>query len=472
MNWEGFRTLLLTVLVLLSFVLTWNLWTNQSGSDKSEGSNFVNSDLVSSGGKKKISQVVQPDRAIYFDGTNHYGFDAGGEMNSLFQAISGAKFQVVYTRSLSNNDQKENLDQKLPSNSSKRVELLFPTRIPLPLFGKILGSSGGKTADDKVLVNTSNSLLFDHIIFSPSPKNSAAKIVAYFMNGSTVEARSNVSNVSFSDMSSIFAQHKHLYLAKTTTKDNSKVFYLPAEPKVKKISYRYNMISADKFKNALFPNTNVTYQSPDYYQSESLFMRASDNMIKYINTSPGSGQSKSSTSQSQTAIETGFNYINSHSGWTDHYLLFHYIPPRNSNSSSKSITDYRLFVGNEKEEYPVFSSVDKPFVNYHDAGTIHLTVQNGDVSELFRTMIDLDQQTLVKKFHAFKTGSEVWEELTSSKAVNMKLVNSIRVGYQMKFPSDPSGKVTFSPKWYVLYNGSWQTIDDLTGNQGEKGRAS
>ena len=468
MNWEGFRTLLLTVLVLLSFVLTWNLWTNQIGNHKSEGSNFVYSDIIKKGGKKKITQVIQPDRAVYYDGKSYYGFEAGKSLNDIFQTISNAKYNFVYTQSHASGNQKENVNQPVSVPHKNRVELQFPTPIPLSSFGKILlGSNQGKTKIDQ---SFENATLFNSIIFVPSDKSQSNAMVAYFMDDSSVKAKAKLNNAGFSDLKNVFTHHQQLFLAKSDKK-NAHIFYIQAEPKTSQVSYSYDMISPDKFKNALFPSTNVVHPYNDYYTSESLFMRASNYTIKFINSAPGTGNSKTSSNQALNSIGTSFNYINSHSGWTDHYILFNYTHTKQSNFSSQSTIVYRLLVGNSKSDYPVFNSGTMPF--NIDAGTIHTTVQNGDIAELSRSMMNLKQRIYGSSVK-LRTGEQVWDDLTSNQNINMKLVTDIRVGYQMTYPPANSKKITFQPKWYVQYDGNWQSLDQLsgTGEKGKRGSAS
>ncbi|HET7657860.1 MAG TPA: two-component system activity regulator YycH [Bacillales bacterium] len=470
MNWEGFRTLLLTVLVLLSFVLTWNLWTNQSGTNKSEGSNFVKSDILNNG-KKKIGQVVHPDMAIYQEKQDTYGFVYGTQLNALFQKISGANFEVFYTRPHINVEEKEKFNQKQPSQN--KVELMFPTKIPCSLFGKILkGSNEQKASNVKVFANTENNLLFNHIIFNQSNQAQTTHMVAFFMNDSTIVAMANVSKVSFADLKTIFLNHKHEFLSEKAKK-NGRVFYLPAQPHPERVNYQYSMIPAEKFKNALFPNPNLVTQQNDYYQTESLYLRANENMIKFINELPGAENAKNSqNNQNQTSIEMTFNYINSHSGWTDNYMLFQYEPPSDSKPSSEGSVTYRLIIGNN-DEYPVFSPTSGPFYTYNDAGTISLTVKNGDVSILARTMMNL-KQTLTTEVVNLESGEEVWKKLNSSTNVNMSFVEAIKIGYQMTYPPEKAKRITFIPNWYVLYEGNWEKVEDLVGQQNmeQKGRAS
>lgn len=472
MNWEGFRTLLLTVLVLLSFVLTWNLWTNQIGHQTSEGSNFVISNIVNDG-KKTITQVVQPDLAVYDDGEHYYGFHSGGRLNTLFQAISQAKYDFYYIRPQTNTNQKENLNQIVPNKNW--VEFRFPTQMPLSLFSKILfGSSQGKLSIDKTLSNADTSILFNHIVISPTDqsKSKSKKLTAYFMNHSTVEAKARLSNASFSNLQAVFEHHKQQYIAKSS-KAASHVFYLKAQPDPKIVSYRYTMINEDKFKNAFFPSSNVVHPYNDYYTSESLFLRASNNTIKFVNSAPGTGNSKTRGNQVQAPIETSFNFVNSHSGWTDHYILFNYVRSKDIKPDSQSKVIYRLLVGDSKGDYPVFNSGTMPF--NIDAATLHITVQSGDISELSRSMMNLSIriQTYPNPVK-FKTGHEAWKELTSNKDINMKQVKDMRIGYEMKYPPSKSREIRFQPKWFVLYNGNWQTLDQLSGvgNQGKRGKTS
>ncbi|HET7615840.1 MAG TPA: two-component system activity regulator YycH, partial [Bacillales bacterium] len=72
MNWEGFKTLLLTILVALSLILTWNLWTYQFKYRTAEDATPPNTALAADG-KKNVSDVVHPIKAIYHEKEMNHG---------------------------------------------------------------------------------------------------------------------------------------------------------------------------------------------------------------------------------------------------------------------------------------------------------------------------------------------------------------------------------------------------------------
>ena len=71
MNYETIKSLILTFLVLLSLILTWNLWTYQPDDE------YINSDRVISDveirEKKEIDQIVKPSHILFHFEDVHHG---------------------------------------------------------------------------------------------------------------------------------------------------------------------------------------------------------------------------------------------------------------------------------------------------------------------------------------------------------------------------------------------------------------
>ncbi|HEU5138754.1 MAG TPA: two-component system activity regulator YycH [Bacillales bacterium] len=462
MKWESFKTLLLTVLVILSLVLTWNLWTYQSDYNTIEKPDYITSVLVSKGkGKSTIGEIIHPFQAIYHADDQIYGLSTGQDLHDMFQTLIDAEFRNIFVFSNELPDKlKRNRRQEPDSNG---VEIIFPKAIPVSLFGEMLqgdGSDKENMQDD--FQDIDSDTVFDRIVFYNVDKDQNTSMKAYFKERESTVASADVNNVSLADLKSYY-EDKHIFLAKNL---DDKTIYLPAEPKPKKLLFNKSWISEEKFINALFSYPNVRQEQENVYKSVSEFLRVNNHIIKYFNADPGSGKVKTNLSakKNPSLLQESFQVINSHSGWTHDYMLFDYKNvEQKDNPLLNGTAIFRLMVGNSSSEYryPVFSDVSGyGYYPYNDAGTILLSWKNGEVHELVRTQLYIKENLPQPGQSNFKTGEEIWETLNTSEEVQMNFVKDIRVGYEMTYPPDPN--LVFTPKWFVLYNGEWVSADKLT----------
>ena len=459
MNWGRFRTLLLTVLVVLSLVLTWNLWTYQSEFHKPENTKYVESAIVSDG-KRTLAEVVHPEKAIYQKKNGEiYGVPSGSDLKEMFQMVTKAEFHgtQIFGNAAS--------EQKVRTLRSNGIEMIFPVPIPLTLFGKMLqGDTGGQTEKTPVFAEADPSILFDRVVFYQTGGENKTNLEAFFKNGEKEVASAKVNNLSFTDLNNFYKDAE----AYDPQKLNGKTIYLPKNPvKVEKILYYYKWISEAQFKNVLFNNNPYVTQRQGYYTSYSQLLKINNHIINYINTEPGSektNQSDASSAGSSSVIQDSFNYINGQSGWTDSYMLFDYTPMKKL-GSRRSVT-FRMMIGYNsgynRRSYPVFSKVSGTYP-YNDAGTIQLSWENGGVHEYGRTEMDVGDLPEGKEHILLPSGREILNKLKMSKNVHMDLVKDLCIGYQMEYPTEPKEEVVrFTPMWYVLYDGGWEPVEQLT----------
>lgn len=453
MKWEGFKTLLLAVLVMLSLVLTWNLWTYHSNSVRLAKPTFSE---ISPNGKRAITQVVRPDQAIFHDDGNNYGVVSGTDLTKMFEMITGAQLDKVQICGNDLTHQKvKNCELNQPTANS--VEMIFPTPIPISLFGAMVQQSGKNQSSTSYLQFTSkNSLEFNRIVYYKAGHGKPHEVLAYFMDRKKIVAEADVSNVSFASLKN-FYQDKKVFLSR---KHKGRTFYFPLHPKPEKLRYNFNLIDASRFEKALFSNQNVLYHQKNYFATTNQSLRiSSDHAMRFENGEQTSGQTKNAAvSGNPPDIATAFEYVNSHSGWTDSYMLFQYSKSKENHSLQGTVA-FRLMMGKGANTYPVFDSVTEPF-SYEDAGTILLTLEDGNVNQYMRTMINVTNKTPYLEHKHLSTGEEVWQQLETSKKVLMANVQNLCVGYEMNVTSKDTAM--FIPHWFVLYNGNWTTVSDLT----------
>lgn len=451
MRWEGFKTLLLTLFVLLSLVLTWNLWTFQSSSNRLTKPTFSE---ISPKGKRTITQVVRPKQAVFRQDGELFGTVSATDLTKMFEMVTNAEFNKVQI--CGNHLTSEKINRCQPASSSDNsVEMIFPTSIPISLFGNIVEQNAKSQANTSYLQFTSqNSLVFNHIVFDRTSSGKTPQLTAYFMDRKNPVAEANIGNLSLKNLKALL-RGREPFLKEIS---HGRVFYIPSQPKPEKLRYNFNLIDAYRFEKALFSNQNVLIHKDNYFATTNQTLTISnDHIFKFVSNEQSGGQTKNAAvSGTPSDIVNGFNYVNSHSGWTDAYMLFDY--GRSKKQDSGTVV-FRLMMSKGSSTYPVFDNVSEPF-SYNDAGTIVLKLTTGNIYQYMRSMMDLTNRTPYLAHVQFPTGQEVWQQLTTSKRVLMKNVQDLCVGYKMNVSSQDTAM--FIPHWYVLYNGNWMTVDELT----------
>ncbi|HET7627685.1 MAG TPA: two-component system activity regulator YycH [Bacillales bacterium] len=465
MSWEGFKSLLLTLLVGLSFVLTWNLWTYQFQYRTTENTEPINSALVEDG-KRNVADVVQPIEAVYHKDTKHYGVSIGTGVDKVYEKVRNAVFTNFepYPQAITNLTIKEKTNWQEPDRD--HIALVFPSVIPTNLFGKIVLANLSETRDErKSNIADGPELYFDRMVIYNISKQDASYLKVFFKKGNKTVARARLNRISFGDLSDLF-QNSDEYVE---VKVDGRELYFPMHPKVAQVSYVRDgqdggWIPDEDFKRALFTYPDIVDHQGNVYTSNAQVMIVKNHII----TLHGTNQPKSNSSKDdQSIIQKSFDYINSHNGWTDDYMLFHMnlSQPEEKVSVAEGKVVYRLLIAMASgKALPVFSGSMIGF----DPVTLSVSFVNGDIDEYRRSQINFDKNPLDEKEVELPSGEQVWERLESSD-LDLEKLSAVTVGYYMDYPPDAM-TIRFSPKWFVRYDGRWQTIDDLLKKNEEQER--
>ena len=91
LTYEKVKSIILTVLVVMSIILTTNLWSYQPNAEKSGDRSMVKGVLLSE--KKDIKEIVRIEQIIFNLEGNYYGTTK--KIDNLMKAISSWEFQFI-----------------------------------------------------------------------------------------------------------------------------------------------------------------------------------------------------------------------------------------------------------------------------------------------------------------------------------------------------------------------------------------
>lgn len=429
---ERVKSWVLSMLVITSLLLTWQLWTYQPDYALLDEQDYVPSENI--GEELRLHDVIWPEQMVMHKGdvmTAINGSD--GLFSAFYREFLEARFEEITLQ------QNVNIDDLF--RGERVMEIIFPTAIPSVILNRVLTFEmdmpqlSVETVDRILLVDEGEAI--DHL---------TVKFVSFkdgvVLEGQTNFSVSNFRNRYFSQMDnfpSVFAY------ALDGTANLPKRLYLPEERVTfETISDTSTAIDYHHFLKVLFSDIDSVKQ---YFQDnrESSFtdgnrmmsLEGGGNYLTYIHPI----YSETPNTSQQHVIQTTFDFINSSGGWTDNYRLYDW----NIKSREENAT-YRMIVGG----LPVFESKGR------DLASIHVTRTGGQVTEFSRPLYNLDGSPLDAKGKVeLASGHEVLDY--AEEKFGAQEVENIRIGYKMDRTDNLV--IHFEPSWYVQFDGSWYSVD-------------
>jgi regulatory protein YycH of two-component signal transduction system YycFG len=331
------------------------------------------------------------------------------------------------------------------------MEILYPTEMSLSTFQSMYEVKG-----------TMPSGTFDRIILKPGQADNVSQSVRiYFVNYETEEIyEANIKG--FNEA----AWEKHYKDIQSNGQDyiafkreDKSVLFLPEQPTpLQQKSYKQEMISSDKFRNALFDNMKIVEENElsgqTVYNDSKRMLELSKTkpLMAYTNYEDATQSDQSVVTDKEGAIKRSFDFVNAHAGWTDPYYLTEW----NSDASYQSVT-FQL----HEDYYPVFNDDDLSKVTLKSSGQNiseykRPTFQLGKLSDEYGKKIKLP------------SGKAVIKEIEGKENFDDSKLKNIIVGYELQTEKDFTNVITLKPYWFYKYDGIWYKIVDKAEQGGDK----
>ncbi|WP_209125187.1 YycH family regulatory protein [Alkalihalobacillus sp. BA299] len=440
MKYENIKSATLTFLVLLSLVLTWQIWTFQPDYALLKDTDYVNNPHLNE--ERNVSEVIVPEQVIFHVEDGH----------SLLSSTDPLHTEL-YEQWLTSRIEDISMISNLTMNqvAEKSIELVFPTAIPGDIFLSLFPN-----LDEEFLMPLDN---VDRVYIYSNPDTLK---VHYRIVSNTEHKFADIETAfSPSDFEENYVSKAQEYMkvfafpVGTQQGQWRKKLYLPEEPiTVENMSYTITPVSVDVFKQLLFNDPfSVKYFSQgngeESYTDGNRLINIIDsgNFMDYINPI----YSENPERGSRNVIVSSIDFINGHGGWTDQYVLYDWI-----SNGMKEEVKFRLTVNG----YPIIS------MGGYDVMSLHVFRTGNQTSRYVRPLFDLDSQPIdsAKTIVNLPSGYEVVEYLEKQDFFDPALLERIAIGYEMK---KWNAFVTMEPNWYIFYDELWQkvSLDDL--NEGE-----
>ena len=418
---EPVKSVVLFLLVMLSVILTFIIWTytpDYKIIEQTEGKEIL------IGSQKRMEDIIRPYKAIYRFDEEFTGTASNGAMKDIMKAFQG--WNVLDLVPVNNNLTANYVNEMIRTNN--RMTVFFTGEIPYSAFSSIF-----QFADKEIPETTFNRMIIDWTNYG----NKELQIFFISSNNKTL-MRSRVSLQNTNPFIRDVIEPAKTYSAfKEIERDGFTSLYMPND-KIESTKYMYTFIEEplESFKNVLFPNPNIVQRSiesamTEKYQDGKSRMTVDSNLKSLTYVYPA--VESSAIIEPSKLLKDSFEFINEHGGFTADYRYV-------SKNTNKNQLEYQQYL----QGLPVYS----------DQVISKITTVWGD-NVIFRykrpyysLVFDIPTEKEIKEL---PSGVEILEKIQQLNNFVLSDIDDVVVGYYLK--QDSTSIMTLEPCWFVVHNG-------------------
>lgn len=423
---EQLKSVVLVLLIFLSFTLTFAIWTYSPVIQTSEGTTVD----ISIAQKKKIEDVIKPYRMIISQEGELKGSFNSKPIEFILDNMKNWEIQTVELASNKLNTDQINEFIKKPN----RASLFFAADVPVEVLGTTLKFANPAFPDAYF-----NRLIIDWSEEAPEHMN------LYFISTSQQKmytaTAEQVNKLGFTDRILKYTENMQVYNEIIT--DNKLSLYVSSSPE-KILSYTYSIkeIESEKFKDALFNNpslvrSNSVGTNELQFTDDSALMRVNYNSRSFGYVHPASENDNPGVPVD--LIQNSLNFVNEHNGWTDDYRYYRMNTDNSQINYQLYFADLPVFGREISTEISQKWGVERVYQYYHPLYTLAAAVP-------FKTReVEL------------ASGQSVYDFLSNATDINTDTIDDVIIGYYLS-RDETQPHFNLEPSWYYLESGSWIPI--------------
>jgi len=418
---EPVKSVVLFLLVMLSVILTFIIWTytpDYKIIEQTEGKEIL------IGSQKRMEDIIRPYKAIYRFDEEFTGTASNGVMKDIMKAFQG--WNVLDLVPINNNLTANYVNEMIRTNN--RMTIFFTGELPYSAFSSIF-----QFADKEIPETTFNRMIIDWTNYG----NKELQIFFISSNNKTL-MRSRVSLQNTNQfIRDVIEPAKTYSTFKEIERDGFTSLYMPND-KIESTKYMYTFIEEplESFKNVLFPNPNIVQRSiesamTEKYQDGMSRMTVDSNLKSLTYVYPA--VESSAIIEPSKLLKDSFEFINEHGGFTADYRYV-------SKNTNKNQLEYQQYL----QGLPVYS----------DQVISKITTVWGD-NVIFRykrpyysLVFDIPTEKEIKEL---PSGVEILEKIQQLNNFVLSDIDDVVVGYYLK--QDSTSIMTLEPCWFVVHNG-------------------
>ncbi|MFB1081545.1 YycH family regulatory protein [Jeotgalibacillus sp. JSM ZJ347] len=431
---ELLKSILLSLLVVLSLLLTWNVWSYQPASEPYDESQTT-VENVSIAEERTTADLIQPSRFLV-----HGEVAVSGTTDENNIATLTSLMQEWNVYNIQQNFSFDEAEFKDIVHGSNRIELMYPADVPFTAYRDIITFENSSLPEDA----------FDRVVIDLSGQEDAPFTIyfVHYDNRVVYEGRvdatylENLNNVVVSNAASTFTP----YFAHEA---GDRIIHLPVERR-EYIKYLYKMSTIDinLFRRALFQDPDAVTLNQfgaardQYFDQSSNLMEVDRNhhTLSYVNPSA----EMSTVGRSGELFQKSRRFVNEHEGWVDDYHLYEL-------DAMNQQVDYKMHV----QGLPVF--------NDNGAADIYQEWGETRIHQYVRSFLSI-QVEFPNEDDTVSLGSgyDAIEAIESIEDYDPEKLQDVTVGYYMTKNSNDN-TYTLDPVWYYKYNDSWARVPVIGG---------
>jgi len=431
MKKESVKSAILTALIIISLLLTWNMWTYQPTLFDAKKETDVYEVMPITNTIKKYYEVIKPQQLFIHDGENHFSTMDASHSNDLWMKMQSWEYSDLES-GVETFSSGENL-KEIQKNS---IELRFLNEIPMKTFQAMLEWDA----------DTEN-VQFDRIYLKAGETGGIQSV--YFVSYDKmryVESSVNNNSEATQKVKQLFNDRNNLEKYYSFNISEGKEIFLPVnEPKMVKHQYKVEEIAGSRFRDALFSNSSVIKQDSitsknSYTDAISLLdIYPEQHRVYYVNPAVDD----SVPLEASTLVDQSIKFLNQHGGWTDEYMLFDIDDKENKISYIMQI-----------HSIPVI-----PFDEYPQTMIIQKWGQN-EAASYERPSYRIDFEINSNNEIMLMSGKKVEELLKANNDIDKEDISNIYIAYQLENVEN-QGIVNVTPVWCIeMNNGKLKTFKD------------
>lgn len=424
MNRETIKSFILAVLVGISFLLSYILWSYQPNYDLFYDASYI-SEVDVGGNERTKSDLIKPEKMMFHFPSSVYGFILPTEQIELYKEITSWDLDEFSIGDASGKPEDEQF-----------IEIIYPNLISATLLPNLFSFQ-----EEIPMPEWSFDRIY--IILDPETQSLRMNIISYDER-KQIEATFEKSSA-FQELTKYNQDHPLLEPYIVAYFDRRPI-YLPENARtLQQKTLVAGNIQSELFINALFSNPSLVKSNvrDGYFTDGQRGMRLyhDGRYLEYINPIE-TNVNKMSTIE---LIDKSIEHINEHKGWLNEY----YIELVNA---SLGKVHYRL----QHDGYPVY-----------DLNNFSVIEQEWRELELYqyRRSLLFAGNMLNIRDEKLPSGEEVINFLQDSDEYELEKVKNVLIGYNLQYTREDHS-ATLHPSWFIQYEGNWVPIEVETSNQG------
>lgn len=426
---ETIKSMILIILITLSLILTFSIWTYTPNYEFIEKPSTVDISVAEEYKKKDIGSIIKPYKIVF---NFEEGLKGTGEPKEIDAIIDTIKKWSISNPVLVETDLDAERLAKMMRKKNQFI-LSFQDDVPLPVYDSVLNIENPNLPE----------VAFDRILIEWSPESTVLSI--HF-----ISQKSGVHYVSKAKVADTLILQRYILNRGMTFEDYEDVniegipfIAVPTNP-IELVRNTYfpnekDEISPTRFRSALFSDPNAVRRSQvgthreDYQDNHALMsVDTEKKKLQYVHPATESRE----IAIPSELLEDTIDFINEHGGWTDEY--------RFSNMNFKTrYVKFQLFV----RGLPVLSGTTTT--------EIEQVWGEDTIYQYKRPYYTLDESLPSETEAVFlPSGTEIADLLKESEEVDFSTVEEIIPAYYLKQDTELN-IFMLEPFWYYLKNGKW-----------------